>query len=94
MDRVTAFVMIKTEGRRASEVAQRIAEIDGVAEVYSVTGEFDLIVILHLPHFERLAEIVPDQIAMTDGVREPETTLAFRAYTRRELDTAFDIGLS
>jgi DNA-binding Lrp family transcriptional regulator len=92
--RVTAFVMIKTEGRRASEVAQRIAEIEGVHEVYSVTGEHDLIAILHLPEYEHLAEIVPDRIAMIDGVRETQTTLAFRAFTRRELDTAFDIGLS
>ncbi len=94
MARVTAFVMIKTEGRRASEVAQRITEIEGVHEVYSVTGGYDLIAILHLPDYERLGEIVPDQIAMAEGVRETETTLAFRTYTRRELDTAFDIGLS
>ena len=67
---VTAFVMIKTEGRRASEVAQRILEI------------------------EHVAEVVPDRIAVTEGVTETETTLAFRAFTRRELDSAFDIGLS
>jgi DNA-binding Lrp family transcriptional regulator len=86
--------MIKTEGRRASEVAQRIAEIEGVSEVYSVTGAHDLIAVLHLPDYERIADVVPDQIAVADGVRETETTLAFRTYTRRELDTAFDIGLS
>lgn len=91
---VTAFVMIKTEVRRTSEVAQRIADLEHVAEVYSVTGEYDIIVILHLSTYEQLAEVVPDQIAMIDGVAETETTLAFRAYTRRELDTAFDIGLS
>lgn len=91
---VTAFVMIKTEGRKASQVAQRIAEIEHVAEVYSVTGGYDLIAILHLPTYEQLAQVVPDQIAVTDGVTETETTLAFRAYTRRELDSAFDIGLS
>ncbi len=91
---VTAFVMIKTEGRRASEVAQKIVEIEHVAEVYSVTGHYDLIVILHLPSYEQLAEVVPDQIAMVDGVTETETTLAFRAFTRPELDSAFDIGLS
>ncbi len=91
---ITAFVMIKTEARRTSEVAQRIADLEHVAEVYSVTGEYDLIVILHLPTYEQLAEVVPDQIAMVDGVMQTETTLAFRAYTRRELDSAFDIGLS
>lgn len=91
---VTAFVMIKVEGHRASEIAQKIVEIEHVAEVYSVTGHYDLIVVLHLPSYEQLAEVVPDQIAMVDGVTETETTLAFRAFTRRELDSAFDIGLS
>ena len=91
---VTAFVMIRTEGRRTTEVAQRIAEVEHVAEVYSVTGVHDLIVILHLPTYEQLAEVVPDQISRIEGVVETETTLAFRAYTRRELDSAFDIGLS
>ena len=91
---VTAFVMIITEARRASEVAQRIAEMEYVAEVYSVTGGYDLIAILRLPTYEQLGDVVPDQIAQVDGVTGTETTLAFRTYTRRELDTAFDIGLS
>lgn len=91
---VTAFVMIKSEGRRASEVAQRIAEVEHVAEVYSVTGDYDLIAILRLPTYESLAEIVPDRIAMTDGIIDTKTVLAFRAFTRRDLDSAFDIGLS
>lgn len=91
---VTAFVMITTEGKRASEIARRIAEIEHVAEVYSVTGNYDLIAILHMPNYDRLAEIVPDQIAVIEGVQRTETTLAFRAFTRRELDSAFDIGLS
>ncbi len=94
MANVTAFVMITTEGRRTSEIAQRIAEIEGVVEVYSVTGDHDLIAILHLAHYEQLADIVPDQIAPIEGVKATETTLAFRAYTRRDLDSAFDIGLS
>jgi DNA-binding Lrp family transcriptional regulator len=91
---VTAFVMIRVENRRTSEVAQRVAEIEHVAEVYSVTGAHDVIAILHLPSYEQLAEVVPDQIALIDGVTETETTLAFRAFTKRELDSAFDIGLS
>jgi DNA-binding Lrp family transcriptional regulator len=72
---VTAFVLINVENRRTSEVAQRIAEVEHVAEVYSVTGDYD-------------------QIALTDGVTETQTILAFRAFTRRELDSAYDIGLS
>jgi DNA-binding Lrp family transcriptional regulator len=92
--RVTAFVMVKTEGRRASEVARRVAEIEGVAEVYSVTGDYDLIAILHVPEYERIAEIVPDKIGMLEGITHTTTIMAFRSYTKSELDVAWDIGLS
>ena len=91
---VTAFVLIKTEGRRASQVAQQVAEIEDVAEVYSVTGDHDLIAILHLPEYERLAEVVPDRIAMTEGVMHTTTIMAFRSYSKSDLDVAWDIGLS
>ena len=91
---VTAFVMIKTSGRSASAVAQQIAEVEGVAEVYSVTGDHDLIAILHLPEYERLAEVVPDRIAMTEGVMHTTTIMAFRSYSKSDLDVAWDIGLS
>ena len=83
---ITAFVMVQVEGRRTGEVGQRIAEFEHVAEVYSVTGQWDLIVILRLPSYEQLAEVVPDQIALLEGVRQTETTLAFRQWTRTDLD--------
>ncbi len=91
---ITAFVMIKTEGQRTTEVARRVAEIEGVAEVYSVTGDHDLIAILHLPEYERLAEVVPDQIGALEGITHTTTIMAFRSYTKSELDVAWDIGLS
>lgn len=91
---ITAFVMINTEGRRTTEVARRVAEIEGVAEVYSVTGDHNLIAILHLPQYERLAEVVPDQIGAIEGITHTTTIMAFRSYTKSELDVAWDIGLS
>lgn len=91
---ITAFVMVQVEGRRTGEVAQRMAEIEHVAEVYSVTGEWDLIAILRLPSYEQLGEVVPDKIAVLAGVRQTETTLAFRQWTPKDLDSAFDIGVS
>jgi DNA-binding Lrp family transcriptional regulator len=91
---LTAFVMIKTEGRRTSEIAQRISDIEGVAEVYSVTGDFNLIAIVRLPEYDRLAEVVPDKIAVIDGVNQTTTILAFRSFSKSELDVAWDIGLS
>lgn len=91
---VTAFVLIKSEGRRTSEVARQVAEIEGVAEVYSVTGDHDLLAILRLAEYEQLAEVVPDRIATTDGVLHTTTIMAFRSYSKGDLDVAWDIGLS
>ncbi len=91
---VTAFVHIKTVGRKPAVVAQQIMDIQGVAEVYSISGEFDVLAVLRLADYEQIAEVVPEQIAVVPGVASTTTILAFRAYTKQELDTAFDIGLS
>lgn len=91
---VTAFVQIRIAGRKPSEVAQELTNIAGVAEVYSVSGDFDVLAVLHLASYEQIAEVVPEQIAVVPGIAATVTVLAFRAYTRQELDAAFDIGLS
>lgn len=91
---VTAFVLIKTAGRKPSEVAQQVMDIAGVAEVYSISGEWDVLAILRLAAYEQIAEVVPEQIAVVAGVAATTTILAFRAYNKQELEAAFDIGLS
>lgn len=91
---ITAFVQIKTAGRKPSEVAQQVMNIAGVAEVYSISGEWDVLAVLRLATYEQIAEVVPEQIAVVPGVAATTTILAFRAYNKQELDAAFDIGLS
>ncbi len=91
---LTAFVLITCESRRISEVAQAIAELPNVAEVYSVTGEFDIIALLRLSDYDSLDTSVPGGIAQIPGVIETKTILAFRRYSRRDLAAGFDIGLS
>ncbi|WP_129626153.1 Lrp/AsnC family transcriptional regulator [Candidatus Oscillochloris fontis] len=91
---LTAFVLIACESRRISEVAQAIAELPNVAEVYSVTGEFDIIALLRLSDYDSLDQSVPSGIAQIAGVTETKTVLAFRRYSRRDLAAGFDIGLS
>ncbi|EFO79124.1 AsnC/Lrp family regulatory protein [Oscillochloris trichoides DG-6] len=91
---LTAFVLIVCESRRISEVAHAIAELPNVAEVYSVTGEFDIIALLRLSDYESLDQSVPSGIAQIEGVIETKTVLAFRRYSRRDLAAGFDIGLS
>ena len=76
---VTAIVLVRTERERVQEAAQAMLAIDGVTEAYSVTGPYDLVVMVRIPDFESLAEVVPERIAQVPGVARTETMVAFRA---------------
>ncbi|GGS87340.1 Lrp/AsnC ligand binding domain-containing protein [Nonomuraea sp. NPDC048881] len=89
---VTAIVHIKAEVDRIPEVAQTIAEIDGVSEVYSITGEWDLLAMVRVARYEEVAEVIPGRVNKVDGVEHTETHIAFRTYSRHDLDAAFSIG--
>lgn len=91
---LTAFVLIRCEAQRISEVAQAVAELPNVAEVYSVTGEFDIIGVLRVKEYESLEETVPSGIGKLPGILGTTTILAFRRYARRDLEAGYDIGLS
>jgi DNA-binding Lrp family transcriptional regulator len=91
---VTAIVHINAEVHRIPEVAQTIAEIDGVSEVYSITGEYDLLAMVRVAAYEEIAELIPGRINKVPGVLHTETHIAFRAYSRHDLDAAFSIGFT
>ncbi|MBB4916018.1 Lrp/AsnC family transcriptional regulator [Streptosporangium saharense] len=90
---VTAIVHINAEVDRIPEVAQTIAELDGVSEVYSITGEYDLLAIVRVPAYEQVAEVIPGKLNKVAGVLRTETHIAFRTYSRHDLEAAFSIGL-
>ncbi len=90
---ITAFVFITTDPARIPEVAQEIAALDGVSEVYSVTGGFDLIAIVRVRDHDQVAEIVADTLNRVEGIQRTDTHLAFRAYSRHDLEAAFSLGL-
>jgi DNA-binding Lrp family transcriptional regulator len=89
---VTAIVLVRTEGERVQEAAQAMLDIEGVTEAYSVTGPYDLVVMVRIPDFERLAEIVPEKIAQVPGVARTETMVAFRCYSNYDLDRVWSLG--
>ncbi|MEN3535685.1 Lrp/AsnC family transcriptional regulator [Microbispora sp. NPDC004025] len=91
---VTAIVHIKADVDRIPEVAEAIAEIAGVSEVYSITGEFDLLAMVRVGRYEEVAEVVPGRVNKVPGVRHTETHIAFRTYSRHDLEAAFSIGLA
>lgn len=89
---ITAIVLVETDVRRIPEAAEEIAGLDGVSEVYSVTGDVDLVAVVRVHEHDQLAEIIADQLSKVEGVRSTRTYLAFRAYSRHDLDAAFALG--
>ncbi len=90
---LTAVVLIDTDPARIPEIAAEVAEVTGVSEVYSVTGEVDLIAMVRVREHEQLADVIADRISKVEGVLRTQTYIAFRAYSQHDLETAFDLGL-
>ncbi|MBA3410186.1 MAG: Lrp/AsnC ligand binding domain-containing protein [Geodermatophilaceae bacterium] len=89
---ITAIVMISASTDSIGEVAEQIADIEGVSEVYSVAGHVDLIAVVRVRQFDDIASVIAGQINKVQGVIDTETHIAFRAYSRHDLDAAFSIG--
>lgn len=90
---ITAIVFINAEVDRIPEVAEAIASLDGVSEVYSVTGQIDLIALVRVRHHDDIAAVVADRLNKVEGIRSTETHIAFRAYSQHDLESAFSLGL-
>ena len=91
-DVVTAIVLIKADVARIPETAEAIAQIPQVSEVYSVTGEFDLVAMVRVRAHEELADVIPGTLNRVPGVTHTETHIAFRTYSRHDLEAAFALG--
>lgn len=90
---ITAIVFIKADVAQIPEIAQQIAAIDGVSEVYSVTGDIDLIALLRVRQHDDVAAVVPDHLNKVPGVLSTETHIAFRTYSTHDLEAAFSLGI-
>ncbi len=90
---ISAIVLINADVDRIPEVAQEIAELDGVSEVYSVAGDADLIAMVRVRAHEDLADVIADRLNKVAGVTGTNTHIAFRTYSRHDLEAAFSLGL-
>ncbi len=91
---ITAIVMVTAATDSIPEVAQAIADLDGVSEVYSVAGDVDLVAIVRVREFDQVADVIAGRLDKVPGVLDTETHIAFRAYSRHDLEAAFAIGFS
>ncbi len=90
---ITAFVLIQAARGQVGALAQTLADLPGVAEVYSVSGPHDLVAIARVASADDLSVLVTDRLAGLSGIVSTQTLLAFRAYSRHDLESLFEVGL-
>jgi DNA-binding Lrp family transcriptional regulator len=91
--RVThALVLIKAEQDALSTLGGALAEVEGVSEAFSVTGEWDFVAIVRVPRHDELNDVVTERIAGLSGIRDTYTMVAFEAFSRHDLEAMFSIG--
>jgi DNA-binding Lrp family transcriptional regulator len=91
---VTAFVLISSVPSRTAALAAELADVEGVAEVYSVAGDVDLVAIVRVRQHDELAEVVTGRIAALGGIIGTRTMVAFRSYSQHDVDGMWSIGLA
>ena len=90
---ITTIVLIRAEPASVPVTAQRLAEIDGGTEVESVSGDWDLVAIVKVPEYDQIARVVTEIFPTVPGLQRTQTLTAFRAYARKDLQQAWDIGV-
>ena len=90
---ITTIVLISVEPRLIPQAAMKLAGVEGVAEVYSVSGEWDLVAIVRVPEYEQIARVVTEAFPAIPGLVRTQTLTAFRAYSKKDLEQAWDIGV-
>lgn len=90
---ISAVVLVKSDPKQIPECAMKLAGIEGVSRVYSVSGEWDLVALIEVPTFEAVASIVTGSFASVPGLERTQTLTAFRVYSKDDLEQAWDIGI-
>ena len=88
---VTSIILLTTDRLKVNEVAEKLTQVDGISEVYSVSGNYDLVAIARVAHNDALAEMVTHCFVGIDGIESTDTMLAFKAYSKHDLDSMFSV---
>ena len=89
---ITAIVLLQVDTSAIPETAQAVADIEGVSEVWSVTGEWEIVAVVRVRDHEEIAQVVTGRIARTPGVLATNTMIAFQQFSRRDLDRMWGVG--
>jgi DNA-binding Lrp family transcriptional regulator len=89
---VTSIILIQVDRTKINETAQTLSAIPGISEVYSVSGKYDLIAIARVVSNEDLSELITGQLLKVPSIQKTETMLAFKTYSKHDLESLFSIG--
>ena len=90
---VTAIILIETERARTIAVGEALADVEGISEVYTVAGRYDLVAMVRVGRNEDLADLVTGRLRDLDGIESTETLISFRTWSRHDLESLFSPGL-
>ncbi|HET7632566.1 MAG TPA: Lrp/AsnC ligand binding domain-containing protein [Gemmatimonadaceae bacterium] len=90
---ITTIVLIRVEPTKIPQAAKMLAGVDGVSEVYSVSGDWDLVAVVRVPEYDQIARVVTETFPTIPGIQRTQTLTAFRAYSKGDLQQAWDIGV-
>jgi DNA-binding Lrp family transcriptional regulator len=88
---VTFIILLNVKGDKITEIAEQLADMSAISEVYSVTGNYDLVVIVRARSNDDVADLVTNHIGKIDGIEQTDTMLAFKAFSRHDLESMFSI---
>lgn len=88
---VTSIILLNVKRSKVNEVAEQLASMPSISEVFSVTGNYDLVAVIRVKTNDELAELVTDKLVNVDGIEKTDTMLAFKAYSKHDLDAMFSI---
>ena len=89
---INAIILIIAERTKINSVAEQLVNLDGITEVYSVSGRFDLVVVIRLPNADDLAELMTEKVIKVDGIVKTESMVAFKTFSKKDLANMFELG--
>jgi DNA-binding Lrp family transcriptional regulator len=89
---INAIILINAERTKINSVAEQLVNLDGITEVYSVSGRFDLVVVIRLPNADDLAELMTEKVTKVDGIVKTESMVAFKTFSKKDLANMFELG--
>lgn len=89
---INAIILINAERTKIKSVAEQLVSLDGITDVYSVSGRFDLVVVIRLPHADDLAELMTEKVIKVEGITKTESMVAFKTFSKNDIANMFELG--